>query len=54
MQYISITNFCFPFISTNSFERGNDLLNENLSERMYREVFLHQSCEAYFKNYMRI
>jgi len=33
----------------NSFERGNDLLNENLSERMYREVFFTPIMRSLFQ-----
>ncbi|CAI2171182.1 3253_t:CDS:10 [Funneliformis geosporum] len=39
----------FAYHLANSFDRGNDLLNENLSERMYREVFLTPLMRSLFQ-----
>ncbi|CAG8667612.1 14957_t:CDS:2, partial [Acaulospora morrowiae] len=39
----------FAYQLANSFERGNDLLNENLTERMYREVFFTPIMRSLFQ-----
>ncbi|KAF0485240.1 hypothetical protein F8M41_022852 [Gigaspora margarita] len=39
----------FAYQLANSFERKNDLLNENLSERMYREVFFTPIMQSLFQ-----
>ncbi|KAG9300777.1 hypothetical protein G9A89_023575 [Geosiphon pyriformis] len=39
----------FMYQLLNSFDRRNDLLHENLSERMYREVFLSPVIQSLFQ-----